>query len=390
MSSAFTPTRSLLSNPPTYVDNLEGDVHIEPFKEGERLGFFVRSCAWCPHPEKVATGGEDSFLCTDYVIGVADGVGWWNQLDGEQTKTFETPDAIQPTVTQPISLTRSSTLSGGAAIFGDGAMSASQQYSESLMRHAFDFAEEEYLGQGQVPVSDMVSYAYDCCKDTKVGSSTCLLASVVGNVLQVYSLGDSNLLLVRNNKIIYATEDQMHGLNFPYQFGAHSTDVPADGQVANIEVRRGDLVIMGSDGIFDNIFEEHILDTFRRLDVTGEFNQFRLLALSKDDADYRRICESERKSASLRQRAGDLAQRLLQQASRELLKMAQDNANDPHCNTPFAAKCIESGAYHEGGKLDDMTLVVATITSSFIAEGIRFGANDNSAVDLPPFYKNWP
>lgn len=377
----YTFSRRLHSISPVYVDNLEGDVNIEPLAEGGRLGFFFRSCAWCPHPEKELTGGEDSFLCTDYVLGVADGVGWWNQLGDEQTKSFSAPEP---------SVARSSTLSGGSAIFNSADMTPSQQYSESLMRHAFDFAEEEYLGQGQVPVTELVSYAYDCCKSVSVGSSTCLMTSVVGNVLQVYSLGDCNLLLIRNNKVIYRTEDQMHGLNFPYQFGAHSTDSPADGHVANIQIRRGDLVVLGSDGIFDNVFDEAILDTFRRLDVTGEFNQFRLLALSKDDGDYQRICEQERRSASMRQRAGELSQKLLQQAARELLQQARDNSNDPHCYTPFAAKCIEGGAYHEGGKLDDMTLVVATVTSSFIAEGIRFGVNDHSAVDLPPFYKNWP
>lgn len=339
----------------------------------EYLGFFFRTVEWKPHPDKAITGGEDSFLATDYALGVADGVGWWDQLDDEDKKVSKMAGKGEVLPAEPATELK---------------RSAAQQYSETFMRAAFDFCEEEYLGQGEVPVDKLAEYAYEHSKQCKKGSCTVTFGTIVNNHLQVYNMGDCVLLLVRCGRVIFRTEEKSHGLNFPFQLGVGSKDLPQDGEVSTIKIRRGDVIVIGSDGIFDNVFEEDIIHILKKHDEKNLSEQIRMLGLVDSEAQYEHILMHERRSASSRALAGTHAQEILKAAAKEIIELATANTNDPRANTPFATKCLESGAYHEGGKPDDMTLVMTSVASSLMSEGVRFGTSDFGEVPVP--YKNWP
>lgn len=195
-------------------------------------------------------------------------------------------------------------------------------------------------------------------------------------------------MVIRCGKVIYKTEEKLHGLNFPYQLGTGSKDQPSDGTIHTIKIRRGDVVVCGSDGIFDNVFDEDIIRILKSLDSKDLSPDKRLLGLVEDDSVYEHVLTHHRRSASARASAGTHAQRVLKEAGKEIIRLATSNTNDPRANTPFAAKCLENGAYYEGGKLDDMTLVMASVASSLMSEGLRFGTSDFGEVPAP--YKNWP
>ena len=343
----------------------------------EYLGFFFRTVEARPHPDKVASGGEDSYMATDYALGVADGVGWWDQLEDEDKATDKASS--------------SSSSSAVAAASGKGGAklkrSAAQQYSETFMRAAHEFSEEEYFGQGDVPVDQMAEYAYEHSARCKKGSCTVSLATVVNNHLQVYTMGDCVCLVVRCGQVIFRSEERVHGLNFPFQLGVGSKDMPSDGTINHLKIRRGDIVVLGSDGIFDNVFDTDIISILKKHDARNPDPTIRMLGLLDSEAQYKHLVPN-RKSASTRAAAGSHAQRILKHAAKEIIDLATSNTNDPRANTPFAAKCLESGAYHEGGKLDDMTLVMASVASSLMNEGVRFGTSDFG--EVPPPYKNWP
>lgn len=87
-------------------------------------------------------------------------------------------------------------------------------------------------------------------------------------------MGDCGILVIRHNDYIFRSEEQQHSFNFPYQLGTSSPDRPKDAQVSNpcmgdqlanilqsftVAVEKGDIVIMGSDGLFDNLFDKEIL-----------------------------------------------------------------------------------------------------------------------------------
>lgn len=78
--------------------------------------------------------------------------------------------------------------------------------------------------------------------------------------LRIANLGDCGVSIIRRNEFIFRTEEQQHSFNYPYQLGTGSTDSPTDAQVFTVKVESGDIIVMGTDGIFDNLFDEDILE----------------------------------------------------------------------------------------------------------------------------------
>lgn len=86
------------------------------------------------------------------------------------------------------------------------------------------------------------------------GSSTCLLALLHDSTLSIANLGDCCLLIVRGGEIIFRTDEMQHAFNFPLQLGTHSRDEPMkDAQRYDVSVSKGDIVVLGSDGLMDNL-----------------------------------------------------------------------------------------------------------------------------------------
>ena len=108
------------------------------------------------------------------------------------------------------------------------------------------------------------------CSQGIHGSSTCLLALLHHSTLLIANLGDCCLLLVRGGQIVFRTDEMQHAFNFPLQLGqlvlpsrtlkltffagTHSRDEPMkDAKRYDVNVGRGDVVIIGSDGLMDNL-----------------------------------------------------------------------------------------------------------------------------------------
>ncbi|KAG0365041.1 hypothetical protein BGZ54_006929 [Gamsiella multidivaricata] len=145
-------------------------------------------------------------------------------------------------------------------------------YSRKLMHYAFlelekyDNIEEEafydYFNVNPVQILEK-SYeqsARDAKKEGLIGSSTACLAILRDDELRIANLGDCGVSVIRHNEFIFRTEEQQHSFNYPYQLGTGSTDSPTDAQVFTVKVESGDIVVMGTDGIFDNLFDEDILE----------------------------------------------------------------------------------------------------------------------------------
>ena len=76
------------------------------------------------------------------------------------------------------------------------------------------------------------------------------------------NLGDSGFRVVRGGEVVFATPAQGHYFNCPYQLGyeplSEDTDVAEDADEFEFTVKPGDLVVAGSDGLFDNVFDDEI------------------------------------------------------------------------------------------------------------------------------------
>ena len=79
-------------------------------------------------------------------------------------------------------------------------------------------------------------------------------------ILCVLNLGDSACIVVRDGKQVAKSREISHYFDCPYQLSTDSPDIPRDGTKLNYHLQRGDIVIMGSDGVFDNLFDSDIVD----------------------------------------------------------------------------------------------------------------------------------
>jgi len=238
--------------------------------------------AMIPHPDKLEKGGEDAYFISPdrKAIGIADGVGGWS-LHG-----------IDPAI-----------------------------FANSLMRNTLH-AYEEYSSANAV---DILDYAY---RDTKSiqGSSTACIVLLKGCMLDCCNLGDSGFLLFRDGKILFRTKEQQHMFNFPFQLGTGHTTTAYSGQHIQLGVQEGDLLIVATDGLFDNLFDEEIAS------IISEFHQ------TTSEVSLAHVLASK-----AHQRASSLSE-----------------------ETPFMRRAYELGfiSYPIGGKMDDITVIVAYVIAS--------------------------
>ncbi|ALC48049.1 fig [Drosophila busckii] len=243
--------------------------------------------------------GEDSWFVsstpTAEVLGVADGVGGWRRLGID------------------------------AGAFASELMDCCAKQTQ---RGDFDGRNVQQLlidGYGQVR-----SHA----KGVHGSSTACLLAMNRSNcMLHSANLGDSGFLVVRNDKVIYKSEEQLHDFNTPYQLTAAPAeqeanvycDRPESAVISKLSLHPGDLVILATDGLFDNVPESILLQLLRRLPSNRDEQQ-------------------------------------LQQIANRVVEVAKDFSTCSYFQSPFAIKAKASNVRYEGGgKPDDITVILASV-----------------------------
>lgn len=162
--------------------------------------------------------------------------------------------------------------------------------------------------------------------------------------LQITQLGDSKIVVIRQSsgEIIYRTEEQWHWFDCPRQLGSNSPDTPKDNGVTDIiDCEEDDIVVAVSDGVSDNLWEHEMATN---------------------------ICESIKKEESVllgeawHSREGgknEDALKAMRRVAGELVRASRVIAEDPFAESPFMERAVEEGLPAEGGKLDDISVVVA-------------------------------
>jgi len=265
------------------------------------------AAAVMPHPAKSDRkyalfphcGGEDAYFIEDSsgVVGVADGVGGWAEI------------GIDPGL-----------------------------FSRQLM----NFAAEEVRADGAHSLQDepgeILQRAHK--RTSAQGSSTALILAFSQGFdatwkVKAANLGDSGFVHVRGGELLFQSAPQQHHYNFPFQLGVPGgpEDSPTDAQNFELQdVRKGDVFVLGTDGVFDNAFGTEIAEIVHREELeAGLLSQGRQSFASK------------------------AAHEVALWASRGV-------AQDPGRVTPYAAE-LES-YFHEtvlGGKIDDITVVVVVV-----------------------------
>lgn len=167
------------------------------------------------HPEKVSWGGEDAGFAAGRTFGVFDGVSGATKEKGKRLYSRSLAESM-----------RKSSGRDGLTL---------QELTESMAR-AKDLADVE-----------------------ATGASTAVVGSVgEDNVLRALNLGDSVCLVLRDGAVAARTREIIHYFDCPYQLSDDSPDRPRDATSLSSEIFRGDVIVAGSDGVFDNLSDADV------------------------------------------------------------------------------------------------------------------------------------
>ncbi|OCB87581.1 hypothetical protein A7U60_g5284 [Sanghuangporus baumii] len=232
-----------------------------------------------------------------------------------------------------------------------------------------------------------------------VGSSTALLAVLSGDRLRVAHLGDCVGWLVRAGEIVWRSEEMWWGFNYPVQLGPSSPSRPADARRYELSVQADDILILASDGVSDNCWEEDVLDEVRRAievhrrplgrdsstDTSGLLGR-RTLAGMLSEA----LCSRARQMSLQTHHPRCAARRAAAEGTGIVVSPAvtaekRRSGNDskvpqealPLEELPFERRAREEGRSFRGGKSDDISVLVAIISPVENAKATR---GDSSTV----------
>ena len=229
-----------------------------------------------------------------------------------------------------------------------------------LMRHCTNVLNE--IDESQQEASDLLEHVVLEASQRIVsyGSSTLLLAVCRSSLLYTYCLGDSSFIVLRKREdspgisTVYRSVEQQHSFNCPFQlsnlpkphtyddlaargFGSlvsllkrsskSMNDSPFDADTEMIPLKIGDIIIAGTDGVFDNLYDQDIIK------IT-----------EKASEQYRDVFELVRNLAVI------------------LVEKAAFRSMDLNYRSPFARNAGKAGKKFMGGKIDDTTVIVAVAT----------------------------
>jgi len=112
---------------------------------------------------------------------------------------------------------------------------------------------------------EILTFGFNFAKGI-LGSSTAVVITVTDDSgeeeagLKGINLGDSGYMIVRENKLFYASPSQTHRRNMPYQLGSNNRNVPSDGITFSTKLKKGDVIVLVSDGVLDNMVSQTIVD----------------------------------------------------------------------------------------------------------------------------------
>ncbi|KAF7149598.1 hypothetical protein RHSIM_Rhsim02G0246600 [Rhododendron simsii] len=284
--------------------------------------------------ESKPQGDDAHFICAEkQTVGVADGVGGWSKsgVDAGQyarglmancVKAIENveksevdprwvlDEAYRNTNVEGSSTACILTLKNNVSVFS---------FLYFLFLLAFQFGSLVML---TTRIDNAVGYPdYLSCLCYGIREGICNSLSCEHVV--VANVGDSGFMVIREGKEVFKSNIQQRRFNCPYQLGNKtSSDRPNVAQLYRTPVVPGDVIVMGTDGLLDNMFSEDICHIVKM------------------------ITESSSEP---------------EQAAWAIAEHAYNNSVDSLAPTPFTQASLMAGKDHLGGKADDITVIVAYV-----------------------------
>ena len=276
-----------------YSSDEEGDDPENEKPEPDLI--FYSTIAAKAKPSAASDGGDDAVFKTKKCLGVFDGVGGSRE------------NGVDPSL---FSSTLASLTHDNIEILGPGKCALALQNAE---------------------------------KDINLpGSSTALVVGLDGVRLKGLQVGDSVIMVIRDDRVVMRTHPEQHYFNCPKQI-FRGSDSAKTGMYIDFKVRPGDILVLGTDGLWDNAFDEQIKCVVRKF------------LMHHYDRKRKRFHSDENLSHS------DAASTRLRQLAKLLVHVAFRQSMESDYETPFSFDARAHGFDLPGGKPDDITVILAEV-----------------------------
>ncbi|TFY82095.1 hypothetical protein EWM64_g1916 [Hericium alpestre] len=234
-------------------------------------------------------------------------------------------------------------------------------FSQALMFHAHRYCKNAWPGEPEVDPTqeyedreevegwelspqECMQLAYDSVlreRAVLAGSSTaCMLNLNASNgQLRAANLGDSGFMIIRASSVLHRQRAQTHFFNCPRQLSKlpeHTAeysemvmDLPSDADLYETNLRDGDIVVAYTDGLLDNVFNNEILSICSLVARAGGPEDDQVQTMADRTVEYARACMFKTTRMS-----------------------------------PFEKAAAREGYAFRGGKMDDVTVVMALVRES--------------------------
>ncbi|KAJ7147596.1 hypothetical protein C8R43DRAFT_1195321, partial [Mycena crocata] len=201
-------------------------------------------------------------------------------------------------------------------------------------------------------------------------------------VLKIAHLGDCMGMLVRGGEVAWRSEEMWWRWNTPVQLTsgtpkAHAEVTPASAaHLFTLPVRAGDILILASDGLGDNLWDEDVLEEVGRVvaafgGVPGSASVNPNMAPASNSSRTRTPSEGETTASTTTTNGNE----------EEEVKAGEGEAEAEYDEdeTPFARRARETGRVFRGGKNDDISVIVAVISPAEGYDRRRHGGRVEAA-----------
>ncbi|EPS38872.1 hypothetical protein H072_7354 [Dactylellina haptotyla CBS 200.50] len=349
------------------------------------------------------TNGDDALLMHSRYLAVADGVGSWNMRDkgypalwsrllvhyfsigcerffnrGRRRKKSDSPPSSSSSIGNN---TKDESVVDVQGILNE-AFNAVIKATGVMSPSAVDAARAKGVNPIGLPTSNTQRYH---------GTTTFTGCVLHKDILHVVNVGDSHCLVLRPSTLptpdtkntdeehtdpgfLFRTKEGWHYFDCPRQLGTDSPDTPLENAtVSSVRVRNGDIVILATDGMLDNLWEEEVISIILKtlaVSAGGDDQAWEMeLGQMMRKKGKKRVEEGVNvafreilaKTDNADLGDGDDGGELMTKIAAELVKAAKVVATDPYAESPWMERALEEGIGAEGGKLDDISVVIGRV-----------------------------
>ncbi|PLW28249.1 hypothetical protein PCANC_02545 [Puccinia coronata f. sp. avenae] len=240
------------------------------------------------------------------------------------------------------------------------------EVSQGIMFHADQLLKNQSIQQQNESPASLLSRAFQkTLKDDQVGggASTALIAQLDPTTATLHwaNLGDSSMIHIKSgaHQVGTRTKAQTHYFNCPYQLTKFPagyptqnfvTDTPEMADSGKVALKDGDLVLLFTDGVGDNLWTEEILTLIR-----AELKK-------KPTWDDHILTEEIRSLLALVDEPTMDDYSFINNLAHKICWSARQASFQENRSTPIEAEAVKNGITDlKGGKPDDITLVLSLV-----------------------------